>query len=253
MPRTPLAFRLDSSALAQARVPLDAPLCLPRAAWQGVHALQATAPSALEKYGGNPTGQRTEVAIVTVRGLLAQEADSACGWWDGYGGETGVVARFAEAVNDPCVGAVMFIWDSPGGTSAGLEEGVRRMTEMRDAAGVSVVSYINERCGSAAFWIASALSNGGIFGPVAAHCGSIGSYIPHTDISGALAQEGIVETLIADPPGKVAGAASKPLDDVGRARIERDVLACTSRFVEAVATSRGLTPEAVRADRKSVV
>jgi ClpP class serine protease len=236
--------------MAQARVPLDAPVCLPRGAWRAMHTLQAGPPSA-ERYGYEPgsveTAGATEVALIRITGLLAQEADAACGWWDGYGGSTGIVARFTEAATAADVGTVALIFRSPGGTSAGLEEGVRRMCEVRDETGVEVVCYLDEQCGSAAYWIAAALSTGGIFGPVAAFCGSVGSYIPHDDVSEMLAMAGIKETLIADPPGKVAGASSQPLDDVGRARLERDVLACTGRFVNAVATARGLSPDAVRA------
>lgn len=233
--------------MAVARVSPEAPLCLTRASWGGTFGLAAAAPSALEMVAAEEPETQTTVGIVRISGPLAQQADSACGWWDGYEGEDGIVERFTETITAPEVGAVVLIFDSPGGTSAGLEEAVRRMTEVRDAAGKPVLVHVNELCASAAYWIAAALATHGIWGPVAAHAGSIGSYVAHTDYSGMLAIEGIKETLIADPPGKVAGAGSQPLDDLGRARLERDVLACTQRFIDAVAAARGLTPDAVRA------
>lgn len=249
MPRaTPRTYRLDSAALAQARVSPETPLCLTRSAWGAVFALAASAPGALEKYAETaPVPEGSAVAIVQISGPLSQSADELCGWYDGYEGDDGIVSRFAEAAGDADVGAILLHFDSPGGTSAGLEEAVRRMVEIRDATDKPVIAYVGEHCASAAYWIAATVANAGIYGPIAATVGSIGSYVPHQSIAGMLEQEGIVETLIADPPGKVAGNSSAPLDDLGRARIERMVLACTARFVDAVAAARGLDPEAVRA------
>lgn len=248
MPRpAPRTFRLDRRALAQVGASVETPLCLARSAWGATFALATEAPGVIELVPG-PTETHTAVGIVRTTGPLAQAADELCGWYDGYEGPDGLVARFLETINAPEVGAVAILFDvSPGGTSAGLEEGVRRMVEARDATGKPVVAYVNVLCASAAYWLAASLATHGIFGPIAAGVGSIGSYIPHDCIAGMLAQEGIVETLIADPPGKVAGAPSQPLDDLGRARIERSVQGCTARFIAAVSTARGLTPEAVRA------
>ena len=211
-----------------------------------MYALAEGPPATLETRPGSTEPTGSDVGIVRISGLLAAEADQLCGWWDGYGGEEGLVARFIETITAPEVGAVALLVKSPGGTSDGLEEGVRRMVQARDETGKPVVVYFDQ-AGSAAYWIAACLATHGIYGPIASSAGSVGSYIPHEDFSGALAIAGIVETLIADPPGKVAGAGSHPLDPLGLSRLQRGVFACTARFVAAVSTARGLTPEAVRA------
>jgi capsid assembly protease len=247
VPRAPRTFQLDRRALAQAHVSAETPLCLARSAWGQTYALAARAPDALELAGEE---QQLEglVAVVRISGPLAQSADELCGWWDGYEGEDGITARFTEAVSAPEVGAVVLAFDiAPGGTSAGLEECGRRCMEARDASGKPVLAYVNVMCASAAYWLAASLATHGIFGPVSAVVGSIGSYIPHESVAGMLEQAGIVETLIADPPGKVAGADSLPLDELGRARLERSVQMCTQRFVAAVAAARGLPEASVRA------
>lgn len=241
-------FRLDATALAQARISPETPLCLARSAWGSMLAA-AAGPSETERFATSAEAAvGGEVAIVRISGLLASEADDCYwSWFDGYGGKDGIVARFTEAITDPLVGAVVLYIKSPGGTSAGLEEAIRHMVAARAATGKPVAVYVGEQCSSAAYWIASCLATLGIWGPVASRMGSIGSYIPWQGIAGMLEQVGITYELIADPPGKVAGSPTQPLDELGRARLERDVKGVTARFVAAAAAARGLTPDAVRA------
>lgn len=235
MPRA----RLDTTALRVARVPFDAPLCLRPAAWNSDVELPEDAPETPELIADG-------VGLVTVHGPLAEEPDTACGWWDGYGGEKGIAARFARAVASPAVKVVLLHFKSPGGTSAGLLEAARTMVRARDEAGKPVVGFIVECC-SAAYWIAAAVCDGGLYGDETNEAGSIGSYIPHESIAALLEKEGIAMTLIADPPGKVAGNSYQPLDELGRARLERGVKTCTARFMGAVEVGRGLSEKELRA------
>jgi ClpP class serine protease len=237
MPRA----RLDITAVRAARLPLDAPVLLRASAWE----------SDVDLPEGPPDVPEIEliadgVALVTVHGPLSKEPDTLCGWFDGYQGEQGIAARFERAMAAPNVQAVLLHVESPGGTSAGLEDAVRQMVEARELAGKPVAAFVKEAC-SAAYWIAASVCDAGIFGGETAEAGSIGSYVTHWEESVALEQEGVKPTLIADPPGKVAGNPYEPLSELGRARIERNVKGCTARFFAAVDAARGLSEKELRA------
>ena len=234
----PLA-RLDTTALRIARIPLDAPLCLRPTCWNGEIELPEEAPDVPDLIADG-------VALVTVHGPLAEEPDRACGWWDGYLGEDGIADRLERAVRSPAAQAVLLHFKSPGGTSAGILEGITRMLRARDAGGKPIVGFVQEAC-SAAYWIAAAVCDGGLYGPEDGEAGSVGSYIPHESIAKMLAAEGVEISLIADPPGKVAGNPYQALDELGRSRLERGVKRCTSRFMAAVEVGRGLSEKDLRA------
>lgn len=238
MPDRDRTYCLDSRALSLARVPLDAPLCLARSAWGASFAAAEEAPEEEVRAG--------IVAVISICGPLAQEADSLCGWYDGYGGETGITARVLDALSDSNISAVVLRFDSPGGTSAGLEEAIRRICAARNASGKPILAYVDEQCCSAAYWIAAAVARDGIHAPRSGFIGSIGTWVDHTDMSGAMANEGLRVSLIADPPGKVAGNPFEPLGDVGRTRLERSVRECTGRFFAAVSAARGISIDDLR-------
>lgn len=231
-------MRLDTKALRLARIPFDAPLCLRPSAWDSEVELPAEAPAA-------PAYIAPGCAYLEVLGALAEEPDTLCGWYDGYAGEDGIAARYTRAVSHDATRCAVVRFRSPGGTSAGLVEGVRQMQRARAAAGVPVLGHVEE-ADSAGFWLAAACCDALYIGETG-QAGSIGSYVPHECIAALLAKEGVEVTLIADPPGKVAGNPYQPLSDLGRARIERGVKACTARFFAAVEASRGLDEKALRA------
>lgn len=233
MPRA----RLDRRALHAARIAPGAPLCLRADAWGSEVELPEAAPEEPEIWDG--------VALVKVCGPLATEPDTLCGFYDGYEGPHGIAARFAQAHADSNARAVVLYLDSPGGTSSGLFACLRKMQEVRAASGKPTIGFVKQAC-SAGYCLAMACSS--LFGDEDSDAGSIGSYIPHGDESGALAKEGISITLVADPPGKTAGNPYQPLSEVALARMTRDVADCTARFFSAVSTARpALTPDVLRA------
>lgn len=234
MPRT----CLDRRALHAARISPAAPLCLRAESWGSEVELPEAAPAEPDVWDG--------VALVTVRGPLSGEPDTLCGWYDGYDGPDGIAARFARAHASPDVRAVVLSFDSPGGTSSGLFVCLRRMLEASAASGKPTLGHVKQAC--SAGYLLAMVCTGGLFGDEDADAGSIGSYIPHGDESGALAKEGVAITLIADPPGKTAGNPFQPLSDVAIARMTRDVNETTARFFSAVTAARpALTEKVLRA------
>lgn len=185
-----------------------------------------------------------KVAIVTVAGPLAQRAFAdLCGYVDGY--DT-VSARFAAALSDPEVGAVILRIDSPGGDVAGLEEAVSAMRKARDASGKRVIAFVDELAASAAFWIASSVAHE-IVAPASAIVGSIGVIGALVDETKALEQEGLKITLIREPAGKAEGHPAGPVSALAEERATELVKSAATRFYAAVSAARGIEPKDVKA------
>ena len=231
---------LDAAALAQARasqlLALDA-----RTVAGGMLAISATAPE-----DGAPS---IPVAVVSIEGPLAQRAFYECGYVDGY---DAIAERFAAAIKDPAVRAVVLRIDSPGGDLAGCEEGIRRMVAARDAAAKPVYAYIDELAASAAFWIASAVADSGVYLPPSGAVGSVGVTAALVDQTKALEQAGIGVTLVRDPPGKAEAHPLGPVTDLALERLTALVSSASTRFAEAIGRARGMTGARVRATNAAV-
>lgn len=186
-------------------------------------------------------GQEEEPTVVRVdiEGPLEQRSgyhDICAGWSDGH---DAVTERLIAALE---IGNVVLVVDSPGGSYAGLREGVRRVQEAKAFYGRHVTAYANEMIGSAAFWWAACVADE-LYGPESMTVGSIGARSSHGSIADALAKEGVKITYFSWPPGegKVAFAPELPLSDVGRDRGNRDITIAGEAFAAAVASCRGLS------------
>lgn len=190
-------------------------------------------------------GQEEEPTVVRVdiQGPLEQRSgyhDMCAGWSDGH---DAVAERLIAALE---VGNVVMVIDSPGGSYAGLREGVRRVQEAKAFYGRHVTAYADEMIGSAAFWWAACVADE-IYGPASMTVGSIGARSAHASIAGALAKEGVEITHFYWPPGegKIAFAPELPLSDVGRDRGRRDITIAGEEFAAAVGPRRGISFEDV--------
>lgn len=190
-----------------------------------------------------PVETRGAVALVSVRGPLAQRAISdLCGYVDGY---DAIAARFVAALHDPRVDAIVLVVDSPGGDVAGLEECIRRMSTAREASGKPIAVYVDELAASAAYWMASGVSSL-IYGPTSCRVGSIGVIGAVVDETKALEMEGIAVTLIRDPAGKADAHPAQPLLELAKRRVGESVAAHAGRFYDAVAATRKIPTSKVR-------
>jgi len=182
------------------------------------------------------------IARVDISGVLEQRAgyhDVCGGYSDGY---DAIYERMEEAFE---AGDVLMVFDSPGGSYAGLQEGVRRIVECKQRYGRRVTGYVDELCCSAAYWLAASVCDE-IFAPAAGVIGSIGARSAHQSVAGALEREGVQVTYFVWPGmGKVAQAPEMPLSDVGRSRGERDVSLAGEAFASAMLTARGLSRDAI--------
>jgi ClpP class serine protease len=183
-----------------------------------------------------------------VRGPIEQRAGyhDVCGGWSD--GNDAIAERLCAALNDPEIGSVLMCMDSPGGSPAGLAEGVRRVVEAKAATGKKIVGWVDDGyCASAMYWWASGVCDA-IYMPRDAVIGSIGARSAHGDISGALAIEGVTITHFVWPnAGKIAFTPDQPLSDLARARGDRDIALIGETFGAAVAVTRGISIETIRA------
>jgi ClpP class serine protease len=228
-------------------VRLDASTVLRRAA-SPVIALAARAIGSeialhAERPGGDSVDREGSVSVVDIRGPLMQRgSDSLCmmGWADGY---DLVAERVEAALSDRNSSAVVLRIDSPGGDIAGLEQCVERLVAARVASGKRVLAFADEMICSAAYWLAAALCDGGIYLPPAASVGSIGVIAMYTDDRGVEAKHGSVVTVIREPSGKAETHPLAPVEPLATERVTALVRESAERFYQAMASARGKTPQ----------
>lgn len=268
--RPPRTFRLDASALAQARA--SSVLALDPSRWGGVMTLPERAPATWfsdkventhlvraamadmeDGDGPDSNGDSSEqtmlvdvpgtsVAVVSIDGPLAQRAIyDLCGYVDGY---DAVSARVCEALASPYVGALVLRISSPGGDVAGLEAAVSRMRSAADASGKTVLAFVDECAASAAYWIAASVADR-IYLPQSGMVGSIGCFATLVDQTEELKQAGIAVEIVRDPPGKAESHPLGPVSDLARERAQTMVSAVTARFTAAIASRRGIAAKDV--------
>ena len=191
-----------------------------------------------------PKRPRSVIAEVDVFGPLTQRSESYCGYIDGY---DNISARIVEELGKVEVGAVLVRIDSPGGDAAGIEEAISRIASARGASGKPIAVYVDEMAASAGYWLASGIASAGVYAPRSGRVGSVGCWSMIVDERGALEQEGIAITVVRDPAGKDAANPYSPVAELALVRESQVVVDIATRFYSAVASTRGLTPERVRA------
>lgn len=183
-----------------------------------------------------------DVMILPVYGVLSQRASLLQDISGGASCEQ-IGAAFRAAVADESVRAIVMDFDTPGGSTFGIED---LANEIRAARGVKpIIAQVNSLCASAGYWLATqadeiVVTPGGV-------AGSIGVYAVHEDISEMLANEGIKPTLIRgrQGPNKAELNGLGPLEDGARAALQERVDQEEAKFVSAVAAGRGVATSVV--------
>lgn len=183
-------------------------------------------------------GVRDGVAIVSVVGPLCRYAS----WFQEICGMSSyqlLAEDFRIAMDDPAVRAVMIHLDSPGGETNGCAELAAMIHARRGEK--PIVAMVSDGAASAAYWIAAACDE--IVVSPSAYVGSIGVYFEIHDFSAAEAAAGIKRWRIVSSvsPNKVPD----PADAAGKAVLQREVDEFADAFVEAAASYRGMTVEAL--------
>lgn len=196
------------------------------------HILAGDAPAAASQSEPKDSSQ---VAILSIDGPLSQRGyEWMCGVVDGY---DWIAGRFAQAMNDPKVGAVVLRINSPGGDAAGLEEAVKRMRKLADQQGKRVIAYADEQAASAAYWIAAGVGDE-VMLPSAGEVGSIGCIGGWVDATEQAKAEGYTFHIVRDPPGKAAGHSYAPVAELADERSGAAVRELAGTFIDAMAARR---------------
>lgn len=181
------------------------------------------------------------VAVIPIRGVIANRMGSMD---DSSGGTSceRISAMIDQATADSSVGTIVYDFDTPGGTIAGLQTLAAKMYGLRGQ--VRQVAMVNGMCASAGYWLASQCDE--IVSIPDGETGSIGvRWTPHQDISAALEKEGIVVTEIYSGKYKTEGSPFQPLSAETKAFKKAQSDAIYSEFLKAVARGRGVTMSAV--------
>lgn len=208
--------------------------------------VMAIEPSALERAytrgyvegKSRPYAVAGKVAIVAIDGPLMQRSGS----WDGY---DAIRSRFAAAIADHEVEAVVLKISSPGGVCAGCFSAVRAMRELKAQSGKLVIAFADEHAFSAAYAMASVADE--IYLPKEGGVGSVGVIGVLEDWTAAAEQMGIRVAVITSGKQKADGHPFIALKPDVLARTQARINSLAVSFAEAVGEARGMTPEAVLA------
>lgn len=198
----------------------------------------ATPRAAVSKVAGQQVAG-TNIAIVSVMGALVAHA-SDLGPCEGGMSYDSVRGQLRAAQADNSVGQILMVFDTPGGSVFGCPE----LAEDIRTSGKPIVGLANYCAASAGYWMLSACSE--VYVSPSGQVGSIGVWMAHQDVSGAMEQEGIVTTLISAGKFKVEGNPYQPLGDDARANMQASVDDFYTGFVKAVAKGRGVSVDTVR-------
>ena len=168
--------------------------------------------------------------IIPVRGTLAPQGLYGTTYYN-------VLAdQVREAAADTKIGAIVLAIRSPGGYVWGCAEAGDAIFEARSAK--PVIAVADPYCFSAAYWLATQAS--AFYCTTSGEVGSVGVRSGHTDMSGFESKIGMVTTLIASHPDKIAAHPYGALSDEDRADIQAGVDESNAAFAAAIARGRGM-------------
>jgi signal peptide peptidase SppA len=191
-----------------------------------------------ERLGGVQQGS---VAVLPMYGVISQRTSLMSEMSGGTSVED-LRNALRAALADRTVSAIVFDIDSPGGSVDGIPEFASELRAARQGS-KPIVGQINTLTASAAYWLASQMSE--IVITSSGEVGSIGVYAAHEDSSRADEMAGIKTTLISAGPFKTEGNPYEPLTDTARAAIQDQVDEFYGMFLADVARGRRTTQDNV--------
>lgn len=209
--------------------------------------LVVTPPAAPEaasrrRSGGGDTRSRSAVAVIPLQGLIMPKPNILSMLFGGGGGLAAFRESLRTAVADDDVDAIVLDVDSPGGSSALIEEAAADIRAAREVK--PIVAVANTDAGSAAYWLAAQANEVAI--TPSGMVGSVGAYILHVSYAGMNEQMGVEPTFISAGRYKVEANAEEPLTDEATEHLQAIVDETHATFVRDVAAGRGVPERVVR-------
>ena len=154
----------------------------------------------------------------------------------------GIDAQLRAVASDPRVTAIGLDVESPGGEAVGAMELAATVRKIN--AEKPVYAFVNGMAASAGYALVSGAKR--IFNIESGIVGSIGVVLLHMDYSAAIAEQGIVPTLIHAGAHKVDGNPFEPLSAAVKSDLQAEVMKFYDLFVETVAQGRKMSKKAIR-------
>jgi signal peptide peptidase SppA len=151
-------------------------------------------------------------------------------------------ADFRAAIRNPDIKAIVLDIDSPGGSTAGVEELASEIYSARNQK--RIIASVNSLSASAAYWLASAAHE--IAVTPSGHVGSIGVLGVHMDYSKQAEAKGLTVTVVSAGKYKHEASEFSPLTGEARSYLQSIVDDRYDAFVRAVARGRNVSQKSVR-------
>jgi ClpP class serine protease len=185
------------------------------------------------------------VAVIPMNGVLRDEVD----YMVRYGGACSyqILERdFLAAMSNDLVKSVVFYCNTPGGSAIGCKRVADLVFANRGKK--PIVAFVQGQCCSAGYYIAAACDR--IEATADSMVGSIGTIMPHVEMSGFLDQIGYGVTVItnSDSPKKGHGNQYEKLTPEAKATLQAFIDSFGKPFIADVARYRGVTTEQVLAN-----
>jgi protease-4 len=161
----------------------------------------------------------------------------------GSGGTDFIIRQIQAARDDAEVKAVVIRINSPGGSAPASQEVGEELKKLR-AAGKVVVASMGDIAASGGYWIAALCDK--IYANPATITGSIGIYIPYTNLEELFNKIGMHGEKIKSGPHKDMLSPERPMTKEERAIVQEMVDDLYEQFVAVVSEGRKLDPAKVR-------
>jgi signal peptide peptidase SppA len=182
------------------------------------------------------------VAIIPVNGVLRDAVDYMVRWGEACSYQL-LERDFQSAIGNDLIKSIAFYFDTPGGSAVGC----KRMADVVHAARGKkpIVAYVQGQCCSAGYYIAAACDR--IEATADSLVGSVGTIMPHVEMSGYLDEIGFGVTVItnADSPKKGHGNQYEKLTPEAKATLQGFIDSFGKSFISDVALYRGESVETV--------
>jgi len=195
--------------------------------------------------GGRKTEPKQEgdIGVIPVLGTITHRMGSL----EEISGGTSL-QRFTNQlrgfVEDDSIKAIVLDMDSPGGSTAGLQEAADEIYKARGQK--PIVAQANTLMASAAYFLGAQASE--VVASPSGYVGSIGTILVHADESKFWDEKGVKFTTITAGKDKALGSELEPLEDEGRKYLQNIVDQAYDQFVKSVARGRGVAVSEVKGE-----
>lgn len=183
--------------------------------------------------------EKDVVAVIYVNGILVKGASELEEAILGLCNTDKIAAALDDAEADPNVKRICLCFNSPGGSTVGIEELGRKIESISKTK--QVIGWTESMACSAAYWL---MSQCDILGMTpSATIGNVGVYSIIEDLSKAFEKEGINIQAIASGKYKLMGHPFKPLTDEEKNILQADVTKQHEKFKDVILSKREIEKE----------